>query len=506
MNVVAPFEGIGASVRRKEDLRFLSGRGQYTDDIARPGQAHAFILRSPHAHARIVEAGHGGGPRHAGRGRGLHRRGHGRSSAASPAAGASTTRTARPWRSRSTPSSPRARRATSATRWRWWSPRRAPQAKDAAEAIEVEYDVLPALPTMQEALAPGAPLLHDNAPGNLCYDWHIGDKAVTDAAFASAHKVVRFETTNNRLVPNAMEPRSAIGEYDRDHGRAHALDHQPEPARHPPADGRLRAEHPGVASCAWWRRTWAAASAARSTTTPRRRSSPGRRAQAAPPGEVDLRPQRGLHLRRPRPRPRHHLRAGAGRGRQVPRPPRPHPGQHGRLPLHLRALRADLPLRDPARRRVRDAHHLRRGQGGVHQHRRRWTPIAAPAGRRRPTCWSGWWTSRRRRPGIDRVEIRRRNFIPTDAFPYQTPVALQYDSGDYHATLDQALEAAGWSGFEARRAEAAKARASCAASASPPTSRPAASRPRPWSARSAPAPGSTRWAPSASTRPAASPC
>src|SRR4028118_1452264 len=54
MNVVSPFEGIGASVRRKEDLRFLSGRGQYTDDISRPGQAHAFILRSPHAHARIL--------------------------------------------------------------------------------------------------------------------------------------------------------------------------------------------------------------------------------------------------------------------------------------------------------------------------------------------------------------------------------------------------------------------------------------------------------------------
>src|SRR3712207_9116975 len=56
--------------------------------------------------------------------------------------------------------------------------------------------------------------LHDNAAGNICYDWHIGDTAVTDAAFARAHKVVRFETTNNRLVPNAMEPRSAIGEDD----------------------------------------------------------------------------------------------------------------------------------------------------------------------------------------------------------------------------------------------------------------------------------------------------
>jgi carbon-monoxide dehydrogenase large subunit len=107
--------------------------------------------------------------------------------------------------------------------------------------------------------------------------------------------------------------------------------------------------------------------------------------------------------------------------------------------------------------------------------------------------------------GMDRVEIRRRNFIPTDAFPYQTPVALQYDSGDYFSTLDQALERAGWAASR-RGGLKRRSRASCAASASPPTSRPAASRPPPWSARSAPAPGSTRSAPSASTRPAASPC
>ena len=98
---------------------------------------------------------------------------------------------------------------------------------------------------------------------------------------------------------------------------------------------------------------------------------------------------------------------------------------------------------------------------------------------------------RRARSGMDRVEIRRTNFIPTNAFPYQTPVALQYDSGDYQTTLDKALIGADYAGFEARRAEA-KAAASCAASASRPTSRPAASRPPPWSARSAPAPGFMR--------------
>ncbi len=94
--------------------------------------------------------------------------------------------------------------------------------------------------------------------------------------------------------------------------------------------------------------------------------------------------------------------------------------------------------------------------------------------------------------GIDRVEIRRKNFIPADAFPYQTPVALQYDSGDYQTTLAVALKNADWAGFEARRADGQSSAANCAASASRPTWKPAASRRRPSSARSAPAPGCTR--------------
>ena len=108
--------------------------------------------------------------------------------------------------------------------------------------------------------------------------------------------------------------------------------------------------------------------------------------------------------------------------------------------------------------------------------------------------------------GIDPAELRRRNFIPNDAYPYQTPVALQYDSGDY---LDDPRSGA--EGGRLRRASrrgAARRRraANCAASASPPISRPAASRPRRWSARSAPAPGCSRAPRCGCTRPAASRC
>src|SRR5581483_3564363 len=88
------------------------------------------------------------------------------------------------------------------------------QAKDAAEKINIAFEDLPSVATVTDAIKPGAPQVHENAPGNVCYDWHLGDKAAVDAAFAKAAKVVRLDLENNRLIPNALEPRSAIGEFD----------------------------------------------------------------------------------------------------------------------------------------------------------------------------------------------------------------------------------------------------------------------------------------------------
>src|SRR5439155_5379678 len=88
----------------------------------------------------------------------------------------------------------------------------------AAELIEIDYKDLPAVVATDQAIEPGAPLLFDAAPGNLCFDWHLGDKAAADAAFARAHHVTRLDLVNNRLVSNPMEPRAAIGEYDRGNG------------------------------------------------------------------------------------------------------------------------------------------------------------------------------------------------------------------------------------------------------------------------------------------------
>jgi CO/xanthine dehydrogenase Mo-binding subunit len=155
--------------------RFLSGRGQYTDDIARPGQAHAYILRSPHAHARILKVDTAAAramPGVVAVYTGEDTEGLG----GIPAAGSSTTRTARPWRSRGTRCSPKARPATSATGGGGGRGDARPgQGRRRSDRGRVRRAA--GVPTLKEALAPGAAQLHDAAPGNLCYDWHIGDKA-----------------------------------------------------------------------------------------------------------------------------------------------------------------------------------------------------------------------------------------------------------------------------------------------------------------------------------------
>jgi carbon-monoxide dehydrogenase large subunit len=208
-------QGIGASVRRTEDRRFLSGRGNYTDDINRPGQLYAYILRADRPHARI------GGIDTA---------------AAAKAPGVAAVFTGADMQAESIGGLP--------CGWQIHNKDGTPmaepphpvlavgkvrhvgdpvvvviaetrqQAKDAAEQITVAYEDLPAVATLRDAVAPGAALVHDDVPGNVCYDWHLGDKALVDQAFAKAAKAVKLDLTNNRLVPNAMEPRAAIGEYD----------------------------------------------------------------------------------------------------------------------------------------------------------------------------------------------------------------------------------------------------------------------------------------------------
>jgi carbon-monoxide dehydrogenase large subunit len=205
---------MGQAVRRKEDARFLTGTGQYTDDVSVARQTQGFFLRSPHAHAKI---------------RGID------TAKAKSAPGVIAVFTGADmtgvnglpcgWLITGTDGKPMnepPHPVLAQGKARYVGDPVAlvvaetlAQAKDAAELINVDYDVLPAVVHPVEALAAGAPQIHDQAPGNRCYTWALGDKAAVDAAIATASHVTKLDIVNNRLVPNAIEPRAAVASYNR---------------------------------------------------------------------------------------------------------------------------------------------------------------------------------------------------------------------------------------------------------------------------------------------------
>ena len=207
--------GIGAPVRRKEDFRFITGQGQYTDDVVRPGETKAIFVRSPHAHAKIksidvtaarkmpgvidVLTGEQlatdkigslicGWMIHSKDGTPMHMAPHpalasGKVNCVGDAVAVVIAETTA-------------------------------QGKDAAEKVKVDYEVLQAVVDPAKAQSKGAPQIHPDIANNTIYQWHLGDQKATEAAFAAAKHVTKFDIINNRLVPNAMEPRAALAEYD----------------------------------------------------------------------------------------------------------------------------------------------------------------------------------------------------------------------------------------------------------------------------------------------------
>jgi carbon-monoxide dehydrogenase large subunit len=213
-NDFAKLPHIGESVLRKEDYRFLTGAGQYTDDITLPRMAHAVFVRSPHAHALVKSVN---------------------TSAARSAPGVIGVLEGKDVANDKINGLPCGWLITSTD----GQPMKEPphpilaldkvryvgdhvvmvvaetleQAKNAAELVEVDYEPLSAVVDVRDAK--GGAALHDIAPDNHCYKWAIGDKALVDAAFNGAAHITKLDLINNRLVPNAMEPRAAIGSYSR---------------------------------------------------------------------------------------------------------------------------------------------------------------------------------------------------------------------------------------------------------------------------------------------------
>ncbi len=205
---------IGARVPRKEDYRFLTGAGQYTDDVALARQTYAAFVRSPHAHATLrsikidkarkapgVIAVYTGADLAAAKVGGL------------PCGWLITDVKGQPMKEPPYPSLAQGKVRHVGERVAVVIAETAAQARDAAELIEVDYQPLPAV--VSAAKAKNGPALHEVAPDNTCYVWAIGDKNVVDAAFGKAAHVTKLDFVNNRLVPNAIEPRSANASYSR---------------------------------------------------------------------------------------------------------------------------------------------------------------------------------------------------------------------------------------------------------------------------------------------------
>ncbi len=205
--------GIGAAVRRKEDFRFITGKGQYVDDVVRPGETRAVFVRSPHARAKIKSID---------------------VSAARKMPGVIDVLTGADlandkigglicgWMIHSkdgTPMKMAPHPALAATTVNHVGDAVAvviaatvAQGKDAAEKVKVDYEVLAAV--VDPAKAKSGPQIHEIAAKNTIYEWSLGDSKATDTAFANAKHVTKLDIVNNRLAPNAMEPRAALAEYD----------------------------------------------------------------------------------------------------------------------------------------------------------------------------------------------------------------------------------------------------------------------------------------------------
>ncbi|HET8728124.1 MAG TPA: xanthine dehydrogenase family protein molybdopterin-binding subunit [Alphaproteobacteria bacterium] len=214
-NAVATKFGIGQSVRRSEDPRLLTGRGRYTDDLSLPDQAHAFFLRSPFAHATIrsidAEAARSlPGVVGIVTGADLEADGISHLSCQTPVTSSNGREMV-----------PTPRPALAVGRVRHVGDPVAlivaedlNAARDAAEAIDVDYDSLPAIADPVRALEPDAPQVWDEVPGNLVFDWEMGDAAAVDSGFARADHVVELQLANNRVVANPMETRACLAAYD----------------------------------------------------------------------------------------------------------------------------------------------------------------------------------------------------------------------------------------------------------------------------------------------------
>jgi len=215
--------GIGQPMRRHEDLRLITGRGRYTDDVALPRMTSAFVLRSPAAHAQIKRIDTEAARRMpdvllVATGEDIRADGLGDVPCTVPL----NNRDGTPRHDTPRPALARGKVRHVGQPVALVIAETLAAARDAAEAIVIEYESLPAVTEAKEAIVPGAPQLFEHIPRNIVFDWDndTGDAKATDAAFAKAARIVALDVINNRVVANSMEPRNAIADFDPASGRS----------------------------------------------------------------------------------------------------------------------------------------------------------------------------------------------------------------------------------------------------------------------------------------------
>jgi aerobic carbon-monoxide dehydrogenase large subunit len=445
--------GIGQAVPRFEDPRLIRGEGRYVGDVMLPGAVFGYVLRSPHAHARIRAID---------------------TAAAKAVPGVLAVLTGADWEAsgfgdlpvpgglKRRDGSPMYRPKYPALvkdRVRWVGDYVAfiiaetmHQAMDAAELIEVDYEPLPAIVSTADAVTPGAPLVHDDCPNNICFVALFGDKSATEAAFARAAHVVKQRLVINRVTAASMEPRGSIGVYQPYDGRytiyttlQRTFPFREELARLvlkvPENNVRVIASDIGGAfgmKTAIYNEVALVLLGAKLTGRPVKwissRSeaflSDGQARDNVVDAELAL-DKDGIFLGA-----RVKTIAAVGAYLQV--------GSQSFIQnigtfagvYRTPALHADITAVFTNTNPVRP--YRGNGRGEAAYMIERLVDIAADE------------------MGIDPAELRRRNTIPPEAMPYKTALTFTYDCGEFEKTMDMALEMGHASSFEQRRAEAKK--------------------------------------------------
>ncbi len=438
----------GSSIKRREDPRFITGKGTYVDDVKLPGMTYAIFVRSPHAHARIKSVN---------------------TTKAKSAPGVVAVFTGQDVQTGPLPCGwllpgikvpPRPVLAQGKVRY-VGEPvaiviaESAYAAKDAAELVAVQYEPLPAVSDGQKAHAKSAPQLFDDVPENQSFDWNIGDKAKTDDAFKSAAKVVRQRLVNQRLIPNAIEPRACLASYVPATGDLTLWVTSQNPHVHRllmaafvlgMPEHKMRVIAPDVGGGFGSKIfvyneevavSWASKALGRPVkwTAERRESFLTDAHGRDHITEAEMAFDQG----------------GKILGLRVT--------THANLGAYLSTFAPLIPsfLYGPLLSGVYTIPTIFCRVWGVLTNT---APVDALRGAGRPEAT--YLVERlvdlgAKALNVDPVDLRRKNFIPADKFPYQTPVAFVYDSGNYGPALDKALEMVG---YRKMREEQEKARKS----------------------------------------------